>query len=351
MTTKKNLTLIDADSLIYVISSCEKGKEILDNEGNVIDIKYPKSPRKIIMKTQSYIANILKNTDADCYMGFYQDDNAETLAEHNFRYGIYPEYKGNRGEAAPFIKHWREVIMQTFKEQFHFIPVTGYESDDAVCFMYHHYKDQYNVTIAANDKDTLQNAGIFYYDTSKNAFGVPNVLKKSKQDKPDYLPKGTKRKITTFEAAQHTAYQLIVGDSTDNIKGIVGAGPAKAKKIIEPCKSILELKKAIVGSYKEYYETQKVKIEKLKFVLDDMLLADIKEKYKTDAAVERQLRMLKRDDNAITLKEMFGGTWKDYFKLQWQLLVMLKDVPEGFNTTLQENPYKVETDEDDLLMI
>ena len=58
------------------------------------------------------------------------------------------------------------------------------------------------------------------------------------------------KKITYFvtpeEASYNFYYQLLVGDSSDNIKGAVGVGPAKAKKILSECKTELEMYQACI---------------------------------------------------------------------------------------------------------
>lgn len=359
MTTTQNLTLIDADSLLYTIAGVAKGKEVKNPDGTVSYTYSKTDKRKIIMKTQTVVNAVLRDTEADYYMGFYQSlDKGKSKEEHNFRYALYPDYKGNRGEALYFIEHWKETIMEVFRDKFKFVAVSGFESDDAVCFMYHHYKDQFNVTIAANDKDTLQHAGTFYYDLSKKIFGVPNALKGgAKSDKPDFLPRGTKRKITQFEAALHTALQMIIGDGADKIKGAPGAGPAKAVKVLTPCKSILEIKKAVVQVYYDAYEARRKSISRKAYTLSPEEEEFARETYTTKDTYDRYVRILKKNHVQKQLDEEFGGmSLNDYIRVQWKLIVMLKDVPEGFDTTIHKGPGRAEDEdvqdvEDNLLCI
>jgi hypothetical protein len=59
--------------------------------------------------------------------------------------------------------------------------------------------------------------------------------------------------VDDFEGDYNFYIQLLVGDRTDNIKGIDGIGPVKAAKILANCKTKEELHAAVLKVYIENY--------------------------------------------------------------------------------------------------
>lgn len=121
----------------------------------------------------------------------------------NFRKTLYPEYKANRKQPAPrMLGECQEFLFKEWEA----IMTHGYEVDDAIG-MNHHPETTIVVSI---DKDLKQLPGE-HYNFVKYEF-----------------------EIVDEETAERNFWtQMLVGDASDNIKGIDGIGPVKAKRILD----------------------------------------------------------------------------------------------------------------------
>ena len=147
----------------------------------------------------------------------------------NFREDIYPEYKANRINV-PKPKYYREIrdyLVQHWKAV---VTKDNLEADDLLgIYAMQLRSDGRDLVIVTQDKDLDQIPGR-HYDWTTAAF-------------EDISPEQGIRNFYT---------QLLTGDSTDNIKGCPGIGPAKAKAALEGCKSPNQLAQA---AYKVYETT------------------------------------------------------------------------------------------------
>jgi len=127
----------------------------------------------------------------------------------NFRMDIYPEYKANRkGQPKPKLL---QMVKDILHEEYQAIVVANHEADDAIATaMYVKYEDETPVAVTT-DKDFAQLEGWHWN---------PN-----KDDWPRYIDQN--------EANYNLAIQALMGDSTDNIKGLPGIGVKKATKMLD----------------------------------------------------------------------------------------------------------------------
>ena len=183
--------LVDADTLLYYAAHQDS-----TYEG---------------MKTymDSKIEDILSASGVDDYMMF--------LTSRCFRYDIpsYKKYKGTRKKAVkkPEFYALEEYMIQRHKA----IRVPELEADDLVLLFQNNLKEE--TRILSTDKDVLQQA--------KESF--------------NYNPKEMKIISLDDEQINYNVYhQMLTGDSTDNIEGVHGVGPAGARKILKDCESIPE---------------------------------------------------------------------------------------------------------------
>lgn len=169
-----------------------------------------------IWQTDQMIARILEDVNADNWFIFISGDN-------NFRYNIYPDYKANRRNQ-PRPKHLegvREYLVSSHNADI----ADGYEADDSLGIARTRLGVDNNV-ICSLDKDLLQLEGQHY-----------NFVKR------------TFERISRWDGLRNFYTQLLVGDSTDNIRGCPGIGKAKAPKLLEGCNDESDLVRCCWESY------------------------------------------------------------------------------------------------------
>lgn len=134
--------------------------------------------------------------------------------ENNFRYGLYPEYKAHR------LKMEKPRHLQAVKEavarHWNAIVTDGNEADDEIAL------DQTdNTCVVSIDKDLDQIVGKHYHPGIKRG-GI-------------FIREPKFYDVDEIQARYFFYYQLLIGDSSDNIKGAPGIGPKKAEKILQDC--------------------------------------------------------------------------------------------------------------------
>lgn len=189
------IALIDADSLIYIIAWHHKDLDSIA-EGVV---------RKAC---DNLVQAILNSTKADTYIGSFSNSS-------NFRneYYKYAPYKGNRKDKDEWVLKWESVIKTHLIDKWGFIePTHTVEADDIICSLWYNLNDWENIVICSTDKDLRQIPG-YHLNYRKVEDGILYV-------------------------EEHTALynfwkQMLIGDATDNIKGIPGLGEVKVDKLFK----------------------------------------------------------------------------------------------------------------------
>jgi 5'-3' exonuclease len=182
------VNLIDADIVAYrAASSCEptKAKPHLE------------PPEVALWRLKDMIGRICIATnsqDIECYLG----------GSDNFRYKIYPEYKGNRTKEKP---HYLEACRELLVTQYKATIVNGYETDDALGIAQTKYDG--NSRIVSLDKDLLQCPGWHFNWVT-----------------------GVSRLVSPLEGLRTFYKQIILGDRTDNIPGFDGKLRGECPKFI-----------------------------------------------------------------------------------------------------------------------
>lgn len=188
------------------------------------------------------LANINKSIGADSFVGFITKGKC-------FRYGIYPEYKGNRKyENMP---KYMDEVRSYMIDKYGFLGVQGVEADDLV-LSYKKLRKDDEVIIVSPDKDLLNLEGT-NYNPRKNEYVT----------------------VTADEAATYFWMSMLVGDTADNIKGVKGIGPVTAKTIINNVTIHSSLKSEVLENYCRVYGedegiTQFYKCYKCLHILDDI---------------------------------------------------------------------------------
>lgn len=138
------------------------------------------------------------------------------------RLAVYPEYKSqrdkNRKEQDKIdLERQRKMLIKLFSYlPVRQIQVEGVEADDVIGWLCEKLKGK--KIIVSNDTDFIQL--------------VKDKVKLYMPNKSKFLSEGTVDKFLGFPVKHYILWKSMVGDNSDNIKGIHGIGPKKATSII-----------------------------------------------------------------------------------------------------------------------
>lgn len=220
MDKKKNFNVIDADSIVYLVASKYKKIKIKSSALNDLD---------------EFIISILTTTYSKDYLGFF----GKVGGKRNFRYDIAKTkpYKGSRPEKEPWYIYWEPILKNHMQNVWKFIPVEYVEADDMCTMIATTFKasNKYNrVYISSPDKDLKQLGNTWFYDyRSRKEFFV-----------------------SESDGKKNLYYQMVEGDSTDNIQGILGVGEVKAKEFIKSINNIKNIEKETFAFYLKQYQEE-----------------------------------------------------------------------------------------------
>lgn len=200
--------MIDGDICVYRIACT--------TENEPVEIAY--------WRMDEMLKGIMWSTGADEYSLYLSDST-----ENNFRTKYYPEYKANRKDLKK-PKHYDSLRMYLM-EAWNASITPEQETDDDLGI------NQTNDTIICTiDKDLDQIPGKHY-----------NFVKELIYD------------VTEEEAIKYFYKQVLMGDITENIKGIPKIGPVKADKILENAVGEDQLFEATAKAYIKKFEEEGLK--------------------------------------------------------------------------------------------
>jgi hypothetical protein len=171
----------------------------------------------VVSRVATFIETMLwEDLQTESYQGYL-------TGKDNFRndIAVTAPYKGNR--TAPKPKHL-QFIRDYLISAWDFKVSEGQEADDEIAI--EHVARDYESVIASIDKDFMQLRGQHW-----------NFVKKEMT-------------VVTEEEALFNFYiQVLTGDRVDNIIGLKGVGPVKAKQRLAGCESSAEMYLACVEAY------------------------------------------------------------------------------------------------------
>lgn len=208
------VAVIDADSIIFATAVDKKQTdEQIEQYGNQTE----RTLDDIINEFNIHFTNILMNTGCIYYVAL--------LTGGSHRYSLYPEYKANRKklEKPKYLKELTNYCI----DNWNFIKIEGFEADDLVNVANNYFKTQKISTVLVHtDKDLNQIEGShFNYKTN------------------DFY------EVDDSEASYSLWTQVIVGDSTDNIKGLKGKGIAFAYKLLLNLDDNASMRTVVLDAY------------------------------------------------------------------------------------------------------
>lgn len=209
------ISLIDADSIVYIVSWNHKDSEEMF----------------VLNAVDSIVEKVLSKTKADAYAGFLSCQKASGY--RNSLYKFAP-YKGHRGTKPAWVLQWEGTIRAHLKEKWGFREAETLEADDWMgCYPKYHAGE---FVFCSPDKDIRQLPGLHF---------------NYKQMESEVFT------VSPEEALNNWAMLMLCGDAVDNIKGIPGMGVVKAEKLLKTSldqfDTICMVSKAYVTAFGEYY--------------------------------------------------------------------------------------------------
>jgi len=203
--------VIDADPIAYICSK-DTLQESLDNVDDLI-------------------SNALNAVHCSHYYMFLSDSPY-------FRHQVNTEYKGKRPTSE--LKYLEE-IKQYLRDKYGGVSYEGLEADDLSAYVMTTVSiasPQFSFINMSIDKDVLQSVWGPWFNFKKFESG----------------------KTTKKDAAVFIFLQTLMGDVTDNIKGIPGVGEVKANNILATCKTLDEMRGTVLNEYCKKFKSTSVGI-------------------------------------------------------------------------------------------
>ena len=168
------------------------------------------------------LLKVIKNIQASHVVVLFDGENGSHRVDENL------EYKGNRkdytdaaDEDNPFLQLNEIIRALDFAKIKHFEIIERMETDDIIASYALKYKNDFDVYILSNDTDFMQlvekNVRVYVYRGKKSTIYDDVTVFNKYGVRPQYF----------------ADYKSLVGDSSDNIRGIRGIGPKTAKKLID----------------------------------------------------------------------------------------------------------------------
>lgn len=211
--------------------------------------------------------------------------------EPTFRKQEFESYKAQRPKAPDeLIFQIKEAHNLFLNFGIKFFEKPGFEADDLIASFVNKFEKEPNlqIIILTGDRDTFQ--------LIKDDKIIVRILKKGISETEDYNENLVYEKFGVLPN-QIIDFKALIGDPSDNIKGIPGIGPKTAKNLIEKYGSIENI-------YKHLNELPKIKniLEENK---DNLLLAQKLITLKKDIEIDAQLSDLKINQDKEKLINYF----------------------------------------------
>ncbi|HUV85157.1 MAG TPA: 5'-3' exonuclease H3TH domain-containing protein [Methanosarcinales archaeon] len=137
------------------------------------------------------------------------------------RQSLNPDYKAHRPNRPDTLHQEMSLAYKYFKRLgIKQILINGYEADDIIGVLVKKYCKKKKVYILSNDSDFYQ---LLQYHNVRMYKSNHDVLNK----------KMVCKKLGLKSIKDYVTYKALVGDGSDNVKGVSGIGPKKAQALLE----------------------------------------------------------------------------------------------------------------------
>jgi len=178
----RRIAVIDADSFIYIAAWNHKET----------------TEKSLVLATiNEMMVEMIQNTKATHYIGVFTPSKT-------FRNRITETYKAKRPPTPDWVTKWKQTIIDYCVSEYGFVVAEDHEADDVLSIM-----RGPEMVLCHIDKDINQVPGEHYDYKKKVLYTVDDTA-----------------------AEYNFWYQVLVGDTTDNIKGAWKIGPVNAAKIL-----------------------------------------------------------------------------------------------------------------------
>jgi len=283
--------LIDADILLYEVGFSAQRKETDDNGQDILNVMSFDWTRELL---ESKIDLIVDESGSDDYRLYVTNTGwlNESLNRSsrlfqppvefvpNFRLAVAEEgqekaYKGQRVVPKPF--HYKNLQTHLCGVMGAIVSHEGLEADDLICIEQTKMGCNDSSIICSRDKDLRQCHGWTYsWEVGKQPSFGPTFVEGVGELIPHYKPTKTGKRLDKVlgTGPKFFYYQMLTGDSVDNIAGLYGYGPAFALKELEGAKTERECYEVVSSFYKkEFPDTWKERMitqSKLLYIIKEM---------------------------------------------------------------------------------
>ncbi|MCX8058344.1 MAG: DNA polymerase I [Spirochaetes bacterium] len=219
----KKIILVDGHSIIYKIHfSMIKTPLFTTNNENVT----------IINGFLTKIFSIIEKFKPE-YIAIIFDSKEKT-----FRHEIFPSYKETRNKAPEEINRQTPIIIDLLnKLNFFTLIIPGYEADDIIAYISNKVKTNSNITtyIYSSDKDLMQLVDDRTFMIASGTSTKEEII----------IDRNEVYKKFGVYPEQITDFLALIGDSSDNIPGVIGIGEKTARDLLNKYKTLDNIYKYI----------------------------------------------------------------------------------------------------------
>lgn len=181
-------------------------------------------PTRAVHVFTQMVLNLIRDRKPD-YLAMVMDVSDRTV----FRVQIDPEYKSTRDKAPEDLGPQIERIVSIVQAMgIPILRLEGFEADDILATLCRrHACEELDLYLVSRDKDLDQVLGdhVRLYDPGKDIV----------------IDAATMTADKGYSPALAVEAQMLIGDSTDNIKGVIGVGPKKAAQLLAQYGSVANI--------------------------------------------------------------------------------------------------------------